>query len=250
MEDKKGTGIVKREVWIGVAAGITAVAVIAGIFMLVANVLGGKPSSRTDVWDDDDTESSYYRENPEGTTTTRETQGRDYYENGGYKGMDSYYIIQDLSTDEIIAVYEYYNDLAHTYEISELKDFDKELEHPAHSQIDARGNGVFMFYDLIMPDEHIDHVVSFDAEGDDYHGTIAFSMKIRIHDEDKAMEIYNTFVDRYSEGSQGSEFYNMLKTYDKGVRITVNDSESRTVCYKKCKSNGYYYWLIYVSEDY
>ena len=57
-------------------------------------------------------------------------------------------------------------------------------------------------------------------------------------------------MDRYSEGSQGSEFYNMLKTYDKGVRITVNDSESRTVCYKKCKSNGYYYWLIYVSEDY
>ncbi len=65
------------------------------------------------------------------------------------------------------------------------------------------------------------------------------------------MEIYNVFVDRYSAGAQSSEYYNMLKTYDTGVWIEVNDSESRIVCYKKMKDDyGNNYWLIYVSEDY
>ena len=115
---------------------------------------------------------------------------------------------------------------------------------------DQTGFGVFMFYDLILPDEKIDHVVSFDAEGTESSGTIEFSMKIRIHDHDKAMEIYNAFVDRYSEGAQGSEFFNLLRTYDQGVKIRVNDSESRIVCYKKGGDNVNNYWLIYVSEDY
>ena len=231
------------------AAGAVAVAVTAGLVAILVSTLGNHPAQRTDVWDDEDeTESSFYRDDP--TTTTRETQGRDYYENGGYKGMDSYFIIQDLTTDEIIAEYEHYHDLAHSYDINEIRNFDKELEHPAYSQVDASGCGVYMFYDLILPDEKIDHVVSFDAEGNESTGDIEFSMKIRIHDADKAMEIYNAFVDRYSAGAQESEYYNMLNTYDKGVWITVNDSEARIVCYKKLRDKSDYYWLIYVSESY
>ena len=242
----------KKVVIACVAGFAAAAAVITGIVVLIVNVLGYRSSSVNDVPDDDyDKESSYYRDDPEPVaTTTRETQGRDYYENGGFKGWDNYFIIQDLTTEEIIAEYEYYHDLAHTYDISELKNFDKELKHPAYSQIDASGNGVFMFYDLILPDEKIDHVVSFDAEGTESSGTIEFSMKIRIHDHDKAMEIYNAFVDRYSEGAQGSEFFNLLRTYDQGVKIRVNDSESRIVCYKKGGDNVNNYWLIYVSENY
>lgn len=237
-----------------VVAGVVGVAVTGGIAMLVLSTLNYNPAPTNDVWDDDDedeTEGSFYRDNPDPTPTTpRETQGRDYYENGGYNGMDSYFIIQDYSTDEIIAEYEYYHDLAHTYEISELKEFDKELEHPAYSQVDAGGNGIFMFYDLILPDEKIDHVVSFYAEGNESSGTIEFSMKLRIHDQDKAMEIYNSFVDRYSAGAQGTEYYDLMNTYDKGVRIMVDDTHDWLVCYSKEKGQGDYYWIIYVSEDY
>ena len=75
-------------------------------------------------------------------------------------------------------------------------------------------------------------------------------MKIRLHDHDKAEEVYNAFVDRYSEGAQGSEYYNMLNTFDKGVRITVDESHDWIVCYKKVRSQNDYFWLIYVSEDY
>ena len=242
-----------KKVLIGIiVAGAVALVATAGIVTFVAITLDHKPSSRSDIWDDDedddDIESSFSQEYP--TTTTRETQGRDYYENGGFKGWDSYYIIQDLSADEIIGVYEYYHDLAHSYNIEELKDFDKELEYPAYSQVDASGYGVFMFYDLILADEKIDHVESFDAEGSQSHGTIEFSMKIRIHDEDRALEIYNAFVDRYSEGAQGTEFYDMMNTFDQGVRITVDDTHDWLVCYKKVRSEDNYYWLIYVSEDY
>jgi hypothetical protein len=247
-----------KKVLIGCVSGcLVAVAATVGIAVLVLKTLDYSPAPTVDVWDDDDddedeSETSFYRDNPDPTPTTpRETQGRDYYENGGYKGMDSYYIIQDLTTEEIVAEYEYYHDIAHSYDISELKDFDKELKHPAYSQVDASGYGLYMFYDLILPDEKIDHIQSFDAEGTESTGAIEFSMKIRIHDGDKAMEIYNAFVDRYSAGAQSSEYYNMLKTYDTGVWITVNDSESRIVCYKKMKDDyGNYYWLIYVSEDY
>lgn len=245
-----------KKVLIGAAAGLVAVSATAGIVVLAVNLLGAKPSSRSDVWDEDDddeevSQTSYYRENPDPTPTTpRETQGRDYYENGGYKGMDSYFIIQDYTVDEIVAEYEYYHDLAHSYDINDLKNFDQELEHPAYSQVDASGYGVFMFYDLILPDEKIDHVVSFDAEGTESTGAIEFSMKMRIHDQDKAMAIYNTFVDRYSAGAQEIEQYNMLNTYDNGVWITVNEDESRVVCYRKLRDNGDYYWIIYVSEDY
>lgn len=242
-----------KKVLIGFGATVAAVAVIAGIFVLIVNVLGARPSSRNDVWaDDDETESSSYSEEtePPTTTTTRETQGRDYYENGGYKGMDSYYIIQDLSVDEIIAIYEYYRDLAHKYDVDKIKDFDKELKYPAHSQVDSSGKGVFMFYDQILADEKIDHVVSFDAEGES-NGAIEFSMKIRIHDHDKAMKIYDTFIERYSAGAIGTEPYDMLKTFSKGVKIKVSDKESRMVCYKQMRDDyGNYVWLIYVSEDF
>ena len=238
-----------KKVWIFVAAGIVAALIITGIVALLVHAVNYNPSPRPDVWEDEDEpESSYYRDDP--TTTTRETQGRDYYENGGYKGMDSYFIIQDMTTEEIIAEYEYYHDLAHTYDITELKDFDKELKHPAHSEPDSSGYGVFMFYDLILPDEKIDHVVSFDAEGTKSTGAIEFSMKMRIHDQDKAMAIYDAFVERYSAGAQGSEFYNMMNTYNKGVRIIVDDTHDWLVCYKKLRDGDDYYWLIYVSEDY
>ena len=244
----------KKKALIVVSASLAALVVLAGIFVLLINVLGSRPSSRSDVWDDDDdeTETSFSSEETEiPTTTTRETQGRDYYENGGYKGMDNYYIIQDQSVDDIIGIYEYYHDKAHTYEISKLKEFDKELKVPAYSQVDSTGNGIFMFYDQILPDEKIDFVHSFNIEGNESKGTIEFSMKMRIHDRDKAMAIYNGFIDRYSAGSIGTEDYNMMGTFDRGVRIKLSDTESKLVCYKRVRDKyDNYYWLIYVSEDY
>lgn len=246
-----------KKVLIGCVSGcLVAVAATVGIAVLVLKTLDYSPAPTVDVWDDDDddedeSETSFYRDNPDPTPTTpRETQGRDYYENGGYKGMDSYYIIQDLTTEEIVAEYEYYHDIAHTYDINDIKDFDKELKTPAHSQVDSNGFGVFMFYDLILPDEKIDHVESYYVEASESKGTIEFTMKIRIHDGDKAMEIYNAFVDRYSAGAQGSEYYDMLNTFDKGVRIHIDDSYDRIVGYKKVKSGGDYCWVIHVSEDY
>jgi len=242
-----------KKVLITIAAGTLALAAISGIVALVVHYID---SSNTYEWtesdEDDETETSFYRDIPDTTpTTTRETQGRDYYEGGGYKGMDSYYIIQDLKTEEIIAEYEYYHDIAHKYNVSDLKTFDKELKHKAHTQADSTGNGMFMFYDLILPDEKIDHIASFNVEGNPSTGAVEFTMKMRIHDPNKAMEIYDAFVNRYSEGAQGSKFYNMLNTFDKGVRITVDDSHDWIVCYKKVrdKNNGYYY-LIHVSEDF
>ena len=107
-----------------------------------------------------------------------------------------------------------------------------------------------MFYDLILPDEMVDHIASFNIEGNEKNGSVEFSMKIRIHDPDKANELYNSFVDRYSEGAQGSEYYNMLNTYDKGVKIAVSDTETRIVCFNRLKFEGYDYYIIYVSEDY
>lgn len=243
-----------KKVLICVAAGTAALAVITGIIVLVAHVLNYRSPSHSDVWedyDDEETKQSYYRDDPDPTPTTpRETQGRAYYEGGGYKGMDSYYIIQDLTTEEIIAEYEYYHDIAHTYDIADLKDFGKELKYPAYTHEDAGGCGLFMFYDLILPDEMIDHIASFNVEGTESTGTVEFTMKMRIHDPDKANEIYNAFVERYSEGAQGSEFYNMLNTFDKGVRITVDDTHDKIVGYKRVKSNGDCYYLIHVSEDY
>ena len=244
----------KKKALIVVSASLAALVVLAGIFVLLINVLGNRPSSRSDVWDDDEdeTETSFSSEETEiPTTTTRETQGRDYYENGGYKGMDNYYIIQDQSVEDIIGIYEYYRDKAHTYEISKLKEFDKELKVPAYSQVDSTGNGIFMFYDQILPDEKIDFVHSFNIEGNESKGTIEFSMKMRIHDRDKAMAIYNGFIDRYSAGSIGTEDYDMMGTFDRGVRIKLSDTESKLVCYKRVRDKyDNYYWLIYVSEDY
>lgn len=251
-EIRKVQDIMTRKIWICVAAGTVALAVITGILALVVHTLNYKTSPNTDVWEEDDeTERSYYRDDPDPTPTTpRETQGRDYYEGGGYKGMDSYYIIQDLTTEAIIAEYEYYHDIAHTYNISDLKDFDKELKHPAYTQLDYGGCGLFMFYDLILADEKIDHIESFYVEGNESTGEIEFTMKIRLHDPDKAEEVYNAFVDRYSEGSLGSEYYNMLNTFDKGVRIKVDDSHDWIVGYKRVRSKNQIFYLIHVSEDY
>ena len=117
--------------------------------------------------------------------------------------------------------------------------------------MDSTGNGIFMFYDQILPDEKIDFVHSFNIEGNESKGTIEFSMKMRIHDRDKAMAIYNGFIDRYSAGSIGTEDYDMMGTFDRGVRIKLSDTESKLVCYKRVRDKyDNYYWLIYVSEDY
>ena len=160
-----------KKVLISAVAGVVAAGAMLVVVILVVNGLREKPSSMTSSTEDE-TESSYYREETEiPTTTTRETQGRDYYENGGFKGWDKYYIIQDLTVDDIIAVYEHYHDLAHSYDLNELKYFDRELDHPCYSQIDASDLGVFMFYDLILPDEKIDHVESFNVIGTESVGT-------------------------------------------------------------------------------
>ena len=146
----------KKALTVFIAAGVVMVAVLTGLIVLLANVLGGRPSSRTGVWDDDETETETetersIEETEIPTTTTRETQGRDYYENGGYK----------------------------------------------------------------------------------------------------AMAVYNGFIDRYSSGAIGTEDYDMMGTFDRGVRIKLSDFESKLVAYKRVRDKyDNYYWLIYVSEDY
>jgi len=239
-----------KKVLISAVAGVVVAAAMIVIVFLVVNGLRDKPQTATTVTEEDET--SYYREETEiPTTTTRETQGRDYYENGGFKGWDNYYIIQDLTVDDIVAVYEHYHDLAHSYDFNELKYFDRELDHPAYSQIDASDFGVYMFYDQILADEKIDHVESFNVIGNESDKTVEFSMKIKINDQDKAMEIYDTFVERYSAGAQSTEFYNMMNTFNTGIRIKVDDTHDWLVCYKKIRDKyDNTYWLIYVSEDY
>ena len=155
-----------------------------------------------------------------------------------------------MTTEDIIAEYEYYHGIAHTYNSSDIKSFDKELKHPAHTNKESSSNSLFMFYDLILPDEKIDHIASFNIDGTESSGAIEFTMKMRIHDRDRALEIYNAFVEHYSEGSQGSEYYDMLHTFDKGVRIKVDDSHDWIVGYKKVKSDNGFFYVIHVSEDY
>ena len=241
-----------KKALIAVAAGTAAMAAIAGIVAFAVHYID---SRNTYVWteseEEEESETTFYRDIPDPTTTTtRETQGRAYYDGGGYKGMDNYYTIQDMSVDEIIAEYENYHDIAHKYNISDLKSFDKELKRPAHTQVDSTGYGLFMFYDLILPDEKIDHIASFNVAGNKSTGAVEFTMKMRIHDPKKVNEIYNAFVNRYSEGSQDSSFYNMMNMFDTGVKIKIDDSHYKIVCYKRVrdKSNNDYY-LIHVSEE-
>ena len=108
-----------KKVLISAVAGVVVAAAMIVIVFLVVNGLREKPQTATTVTEEEET--SYYREETEiPTTTTRETQGRDYYEckpvfeneltaqiksHGGADFYAVHYFIQQILGDSDAAKY-------------------------------------------------------------------------------------------------------------------------------------------------
>ena len=209
---KKGTGIMINKFVIGgiAAAGLVTVAATAGAIVFIVKAAGARPDADASVAVQD-TELAPTDDVVDYTTesTARETHGREYFENGGYEGEDNYYLIEDLSAEEIVGVYEYYRTISHGYEIKDLVNFDRELEYPADCQPDGDGEGLFMCYDGILPHEKLDHITSLSVSGYSFTNHIEFTMQFRIHDPDKAQEVVDAFVEYYGDGALEIKEYNL-----------------------------------------
>ena len=248
---KKGTGIMINKIVIGsiAAAGLVTVAATAGVIVLITKAASARPQADASIAVQD-TELNPTDDAIDHTIeeTTRETHGREYFENGGYEGEDHYYIIEDLSAEEIVGVYEHYRVISHGYEIKNLPNFGKELEYPADCDPDSDGEGLFMCYDGILPGEKLDHVTSFSASGYSFTNHIEFTMQFRIHDPEKVQEIVDAFVEYYGDGALEIKEYDLSGGYDAGYWITCEDDQDYIICYRENEWEGSYYCDFWFSE--
>ena len=248
---KKGTGVMINKIVIGgiAAAGLVTVAATAGAIVFIAKAAGAKPNADASIAVQD-TELNPTEDVIDHTieSTARETYGREFFENGGFDGEEKYYLIQDLSAEEIVGVYEHYRVISHGYEIKDLVNFDRELEYPADCQPDGGGEGLFMCYDGILPHEKLDHITSFSVSGYSLTNHIEFTMQFNIHDPDKVQEIVDAFVEYYGDGALEIKEYNLNGMYDSGYWITYDDDQDYIVCYSECEFEGNYYYAFWFSE--
>ncbi len=232
---KKGTGMMINKFVIGGIASAVAVGTTVGVILMVVNKPKEKPGNPAVT-------TTAVSETEESTKKTAGSMGRDYYENGGYAGQQHFYIIQDMTPEEIVELYAYYQNCAYEYSPDNYQGFkDKLKAEPNSFELDTDCDGVYTGYDIITTPDKIDHVENmmfFCREKN------SLRMSMAICDLDKVKSIMEAYKNYYCKNGAECKEWDGGGTQDGGYIITVSDKEKYVVEYKMYRSRPYQWYRV------
>lgn len=220
---KKGTGMMINKIAIGGIASAVAVGTTVGVILMFVNKPKQKPGNPAMTT----TSVSETEESTEKTTAG--TMGREFYENGGNAGQQKFHIIQDMTPEEIVEMYAYYQNCAYEYSPDNYQGFkDKLKAEPKSFELDTDFDGIYAGYSWIFQDpiDHVESVMIFCRENN------SVRMSICVCDIDKVKAIMEAFKNYYCKSGAECKDWDGGGTHDGGYLITVNGNEKYSVTYE------------------
>ena len=269
---KKGTGIMTKKIVIASVASIATLGIIAGVVLPKMNKPGASGTTvvadtedetetvteEVEITETDDvtetgevTETEDVTEAGEAAETTTDNEnstgqamGREYYENGGDGYGKSYYIIQDLTPEEIVDLYVRYHSYAHEYGGENYETFVNCLDVKPE-QADYEDEMIYADYSRIYTDE-IDHVQSMSVFCENNNNL--FRMTIIVYDLDRVNAIMDAYKEYYSANATECEPFDRGGTEDGGYVLRYDNDFTHTIVYTAYEDSGLTYYRINLSE--
>ena len=236
---KKGTGIMINKSAIGGIASAVAVGTTVGVILMVVNKPKQKPGNPAVT-------TSSVSETEESTEkTTAGTMGREFYENGGNAGQQKFHIIQDMTPEEIVEMYAYYQDCAYEFNTDNYEGFkDKLKADPGSFVLDTDADIIHTGYDFIMQDpiDYVEDLNIFCGENNSLH------MSLAIYDLDRVKAIMEAYKNYYSKNGAEVKKSNGGGVYDDGYIIRVSDKEAYIITYKTYTGRPFKWYRVTLSR--
>ena len=235
---KKGTGKMINKYVIGGIASAVAIGTTVGVILMVVNKQKekpGKPAATTTA----------VNETEESTEKTAGTKGREFYENGGNSGHQKFHIIQDMTPEEIVEMYAYYQDCAYEFNTDNYEGFkDKLKADPGSFVLDTDADIIHTGYDFIMQDpiDYVEDLNIFCGENNSLH------MSLAIYDLDRVKAIMEAYKNYYSKNGAEVKKSNGGGVYDDGYIIRVSDKEAYIITYKTYTGRPFKWYRVTLSR--
>ena len=236
---KKGTGIMINKIVIGGIASAVAVGATVGVILTVVNKPEAKPET---------VETSYVSETEEATKKSgaAATESTTKASKEDYDGV--YFFVDDMTPEEIVEVYVYHHDKAHSIATENYADFEQYIQVKPESFDYIGGNNFMVSYSdkRSVPIDHIRNMlgISYDALN-----KYTFSLEVVVFDKDRAQAIMDAYIDHYAVNGAKATYWDSNGVYDDGYRIKEEGKDgSFFVGMQKGEYKGNPYYVIHFSD--
>ena len=236
---KKGTGMMINKIAIGGIASAVAVGATVGVILTVVNKPEAKPET---------VETAYVSETEEATKKSgaAATESTTKASKEDYDGV--YFFVDDMTPEEIVEVYVYHHDKAHSIATENYADFEQYIQVKPESFDYIGGNNFMVSYSdkRSVPIDHIRNMlgISYDALN-----KYTFSLEVVVFDKDRAQAIMDAYIDHYAVNGAKATYWDSNGVYDDGYMIKEEGKDgSFFVGMQKGEYKGNPYYVIHFSD--
>ncbi len=211
----------------------------------------GRRSERTedDDEDDDDDDDRHGRDrnSDDDEEETNGTEGRKYYEEGGYDGEECFYLVDNMTPEEIVELYAYYRDTVDELGLDckdKLRDYL--LVEPEDYYIDSTGD-LFISYSPVL-DDPIDYVDNIYISENAFK-RVECNIEINFYDFDRVKAVMEAFKDYYAVDGAEAEDYDCAGYYEGGYEIELGGFHNVSIGYQTHEFDGTTYYSIQILES-
>ncbi len=236
---KKGTGIMINKIVIGGIASAVAVGATVGVILTVVNKPEAKPET---------VETSYVSETEEATKKSgaAATESTTKASKEDYDGV--YFFVDDMTPEEIVEVYVYHHDKAHSIAAENYADFEQYLQVEPESFDYIGGNNFIVRYSD-KRSVQIDHIRTMIGILYDTLEKYSFGIEVVVFDQDRAQAIMDAYRDHYAVDGATVKHWNSGGVWDDGYLIKIDEDNSYMVGMEKSEYKGKPYYVIHLTEQ-
>ncbi len=236
---KKGTGIMINKIVIGGIASAVAVGATVGVILTVVNKPEAKPET---------VETSYVSETEEATKKSgaAATESTTKASKEDYDGV--YFFVDDMTPEEIVDVYVYHHDKAHSIATENYADFEQYIQVKPESFDHIGGNNFIVRYSD-KRSVQIDHIRTMIGILYDTLEKYSFGIEVVVFDQDRAQAIMDAYRDHYAVDGATVKHWNSGGVWDDGYLIKIDKDNSYMVGIEKGEYNGKPYYVIHLTEQ-
>ncbi len=236
---KKGTGIMINKIVIGGIASAVAVGATVGVILTVVNKPEAKPET---------VETSYVSETEEATKKSgaAATEITTKASKEDYDGV--YFFVDDMTPEEIVDVYVYHHDKAHSIATENYADFEQYIQVKPESFDYIGGNNFIVRYSD-KRSVQIDHIRTMIGILYDTLEKYSFGIEVVVFDQDRAQAIMDAYRDHYAVDGATVKHWNSGGVWDDGYLIKIDKDNSYMVGMEKSEYKGKPYYVIHLTEQ-
>lgn len=207
----------------------------------------GRSERTEDKDEDDDDRHGRNRNSDDDEEETDGTEGRKYYEEGGYDGEECYYLVDNMTPEEIVELYAYYRDTVDELGLDCQDKFRGYLlVEPEDYNAEDSGD-IFISYSPVL-DDPIDYIENIFIT-ETVFKEVECNMEIDFYDLDRVKAVMEAFKDYYAVNGAEAEEYDCEGYYDGGYEIELGGFHNVCIVYRTYEFESRTYYAVTILES-